>query len=403
MSNDIFSGLAGRARSNAHDSFVDGSLSRAEVYGKSSDLVPMDLETQRLMDAMDAHRDIERARKEAEMDTPENRQKAAEAEVAERKRKKFDFHVSRAIPRFLWKGWKHLRDELVDEEIRVYTTDYRQRRFWGIKSAGIGMHEFWELNDPEITRYDDNVAVTWEDPLVPPPVTEYDKNMPVIWAGRGVNPDSTPSEPLVLEAPPPTKAAKSRRRQKTPEPNPSQRVKKPKAPSRKTNKKSTRKSLADEAVAGPSRLENQIPEEPTTAPATDGPSQNEKIQPPPTLQHEPAPKDQNQRPTPSKRPRRQPPRNADPNSATSNPQAPTRPRGRPPKAHPATKTKDASTPKRPRGRPPGKGKSTAAVQGNARVTKSSISEKQNGRRALAPSTHVMRTRGKGAAEALQLP
>ena len=405
MSNDIFAAVPGSSRSSLGDSFVGGPLSRARTLGDSYTLVPTDPETQRLMDVINAEKEIERSRKEREMDTPENRQKAAEAEAAERNRKRIDFHFKRAIPRCLEEGWKHVRQELTNEEIRVYTTDWKRRRFWGIKPAGVGMLEFWEVNDPEITRFYDNVAVTWEDPLVPPPVTAFDENMPVIWAGRGVNPDLTPPEPLVPEAPPATKVAKTRRRQKTPEPNSTQRVRKSKAPSRKTNKKGARKSLADETDAGPSRLEDQIPEAPSATPATNGPSQNENILPPPTLQYEPAPKDQDQRPTHSNRPRRHPAHTADPTSATSAPPPPKRTRGRPPKAHPATKTQDASTPQRPRGRPPGKGKSTPAVQGNARVTKSSSTSqtKPKGQRALAPSTHVMRTRGKGAAESLRLP
>ena len=189
--------------------WADGTTRKVifSEYGSSSNAVPMNPTMQRIAAQ-------QRAQREAEMNTPENRQKAAEAEVAERARKKHDFHFIRALPQHVKEGWKHIQGDFADEEIRVYTTDYERRRFWGIKPAGIGMLEFWELNDPEIARYDDNIAVTWADPLVPPPVTEFDEDIPVIWAGRGVNPDSTPPEPLVPEAPPPTKAAKSRKRQK---------------------------------------------------------------------------------------------------------------------------------------------------------------------------------------------
>ena len=379
--------------------WADGTTGKVTFseYGSSSNAVPMNPTMQRIAAQV-------RAQKEAETSTPENRQKATEAEIAERAQKKHDFHFIRAVPQHVEEGWKHIQGESADEEIRVYTIDNERRRFWGIKPAGIGMHDFWEQNDPEVRRYDDRYAITWANPLFRPPFNSWEEDTSMEWAGQGPNPDATPSEPPVAEETPTlTKAAKPRRRQKTPELNPTNKVKKSKAPSRKTNKKSTRKSLAGETDAGPSRLEDQIPEEPIAAPATGGPSQNAKILPLPTLQREPAPKDQDQLPTPSKHPRRHAARTADPVPATSALPAPKRPRGRPPKAHTTTKNKHDSTPKRPRGRPPGKGKSTAAVQGNARVTKSSTSEKQNGRRALAPSTHVMRTRGKGAAESLQLP
>lgn len=395
MSNDLFADFAGR---NVKPSYVGGPLSRAENYEKSSHLVPMDQYTQNFVDAMNAEDEIQRARKERELDTPENRQKAAEAELAERERKKIDFHFTRAIPRFLWKGWKHLRQELTNEEIRVYTTDYKQRRFWGIKPAGIGMFEFWEINDPEITRYDDNVAVTWEDPLIPPPVTAFDENIPVIWAGRGVDPDLTPPKRLVSEAPPPTNATTSRRQQKTPEPNnPTLKVRKSKPPSRKTNKKSVRKSLAGETDAGPSRHKDPIQEEPSSAPTPDSPSQDIAAIPPPNPSHKPAAKNKDL--APSKPNQSRPSRKATSAPAPTSPQPPKRPRGRPAKPKPATKDAATSSPKRPRGRPPGKGKSTA-VKGNAGVTKTSSQQKV--RRALAPSTHVMRTRGKGTAELLQL-
>ena len=371
MSNDLFANFAGNARSTVGDSFVDGPLSF--VDGSLS-------RARRLVDEED---EVERARKELEMDTPENRQKTAEDRAAERERKKIAFGT-RALPRHVMEGWTLSGGGRVEEEVKVYTRTYDwKHRFWGIKPIGMSLGDFWERHDPDVLRSHD---AQQEFPLDP-----ENPSGPLI--GEPVKDLSSTAETV----------AKSRRRQKTPELNTTNKVRKPKAPSRKTNKKSTRKSLADDTHAGPSRLEDEIPEEPTTAPITDGPSGSEKALPPPTPQHKPAPKDQAQQPAPTQRPRRHPGRTADPAPVTSAPQAPKRPRGRPPKAHPATKNKDASTPKRPRGRPPGKGKSTATVQGNARVTKSSPAEKQKGRRALAPSTHVMRTRGKGAAESLQLP
>lgn len=384
MSRDIFTHFPSGAQSSGHDGFPDGSLSRARNQAIS-------------FNAMHPERDSERARQEVEMMSPENRQKAAETEAAERERKWIDFHFKRAIPRFLEAGWKHIRQELTDEEIRVYTTDYDSRRFWGIKPAGIGMNEFWELNDPEVTRYNDNIAVTWEDPLIRPAVTAFSENKPTIWAGRGVNPDLKAPEPPAVEAPLPTTGAKSKRRQKIPEVDPIHRVRKSKTPSPKINKKGNRKKLAEKTNAGPSRPEDPTQEEPSSAPTTDGPSQTKTVLSPSTTQQLPTPDDQLQ--LPSKRPRQQPTHTAKPAPAPSSPQPPKRPRGRPAKPKPATKDAVTSSPKRPRGRPPGKGKSTA-VKGNAGVTKTP--SQQKGRRALAPSTHVMRTRGKGTAELLQL-
>ena len=367
------------------------------VYGDSSNQGPRAAEPGSIAAAANAGRVIERARKEAQVNTPQNHQKPTEAEETERARKRLDFHGLRAFPRFMKEGWKQLDLGSEDKELRVYTTGGGSRTFWGIKPVGMDMMEFWEQNDPEVRRYEDNIAVTWADPLVPPPVTyeEY----PVLWAGRGVNPDLTPAEPPIAEAPPPTKAARPRRQKKIPEVNPTHRVKKSKAPSPKSSKKGTRKSLADKTDAGHSRPEAQIPEEQSTAPATDEPSQSEPAATTPAPEHDPTTRAAG--PAPLKRPRGRPANKANPATKLNDASTPSkRTRGRPAKAQPAAKGKDASLPKRPRprGRPPGKGKATA-VQGNARVTKPP--QKEN--RALAPSTHGMRTRGKGTAELLQLP
>ena len=338
----------------------------------------------------------ERARKEAQVNTPQNHQKPTEAEEAERARKRLNFHALRAFPRFMEEGWKHLDSGSEDKELRVYTTDYTSRTFWGIKPVGMDMMEFWEQNDPEVRRYEDKIAVTWADPLVPPPVTH--EEYPVLWAGRGVNPDLIPAESPIAEAPSPTKAAKPRRQKKTPEVNATHRVTKSKAPSPKSSKKGTRKSLADKTDAGHSRPEDQIPEEQSTTPATDELSQSEPAATTPApQQRDPATRAAG--PAPLKRTRGRPANKTNPATKPNDASTPSkRTRGRPAKAQPAAKGKDASLPKRPRGRPPGKGKATA-VQGNARITKPPQTEK----RALAPSTHGMRTRGKGAAELLQLP
>ena len=394
MSQDIFTEISGRPSARTHFGFTGGSDRGAQNEG-SVTFGPRDPGMQSIVDRMNAEKDIQTARKEAEMDTPENRQKAAESETAEKERKRIDFHFSRAMPTFLKEGWKHLREELTDDEVRVYTTDYERRRFWGIKPAGMGMYEFWEQNDPEVGRYDDNIAITWANPLIPPIVTEHDQNNPDIWAGLGVNPDSVPPEPPKANPPPPTKAAKSRRRQESPDTDPTHKIRKPKAPPPNNNKRSTRKPLAGKTDAGHPRLEAQMPEEQEVAPASKRPSRKKTILTPPDPRPEPATEDEVS--APPKRTRGRPASKANPAPKNDTSLPPKRPRGRPAKAKPATKAKDASLPKRPRGRPPGKGKATA-VQGNARVTKSSQSE----RRAVAPSKHKMRTRGKGSAELLQL-
>ena len=247
------------------------------------------------------------SQRDAEFNTPEDRQKAIEAEKAERERKRMHFHFKRAIPRHVEQGWKHLNEELTDEEVRVYTFDNERRKFWGIKPVGIGTYDFWDQIDPEVRRYHDLFAATWANQLLKPPFNTWEGDTPVQWAGQGPNPDAVPSEPHVAEEPPtPLEAAKPRRRQKTPELNPNHKVRKSKAPSRKTNKMSTRKSLADAQEAVLSLLENQIPQEPRAAPATNSPSADETIFHLPPLRHQPTQKDQlpDQPPTSSRRPRR---------------------------------------------------------------------------------------------------
>ncbi len=362
--------------------------------GGSTTLVPRPPEMQRIVDEINAEREIERARKEIEMNTPEYRQKAAEAEAAERKRKIIDFHGSRAIVNQLDEGWKQLRGGTTEEEIRVYTTNYRQRRFWGIKPAGMDLFDFWEQVDPEVRRYHDNIAITWADPLRPPPVTAYDEENPDIWAGPGINPDSIPSEPPTAASPPPTKASKSRKRQKKPAVSPNHRVRKSTPPAPKINKKHPRKSSANRADARQSKVDEQLLAEAGMASASSRPSRNKTNTTSSNAQHEPVINGGR----PSKHPRGRPASKPNPTPNDDIPSPPKRPRGRPPKPKPAANNADPPPPKRPPGRPPGKGK-PSPVQGNAKVTKSS----QKQRRPSAPSNYKMRTRGKGAAEQLQLP
>ena len=380
MSRDIFTDPALDPPSSASYVYQPGehaaSIIRAK-NGTSSTLVPMGPGMQSLMDRIWAEEDAEKARKEAEMDTPENRQKVAEAEAAERERKKIRF-ITRAPPRFMEEGWKHIRGEWVDEEIRVYTKNDDRRRFWGIKPAGMGMDDFWELNDPEVGRYDDRLAETWVNALVRPPVTDYDANMPVIWAGRGVNPDLPSADPSTPKPTAPTKPiVMPRKKEKLPTVNPTHRVTKSTTESPKVNQR-TRKSLASKVDAGYSGLADQTREKSAGARADTTP----------------------------KRARGRPATKAKPYVQDKISSTPKRPRGRPPaKSKPAVKEKDVI---RPRGRPRTKEKptetpskqqkKTPAIAGNARVMKSS----QKRTRPSAPSTHKMRTRGEGAAELLQL-
>ena len=394
MSRDIFaySYDVGSPSDRTSWGLFGGPDSESQNSG-SATLVPRPPEMQRLVDEINAEREIERARKEIEMNTPENRQKAAEAEAAERERKRINFDFARTMNNNLDEGWKQLLGGRTDEEIRVYTTDYRRRRFWGIKPAGMDIDDFWEQNDPEVRRWNDNIAVTWADPLRPPPVTAHDEDNPDIWVGRGINPDSIPSEPPTATSPPPTKASKSRKRQKKPAVNPNHRVRKSTPPAPKISKKHPRKSSANRADARQSKVDEQLLAEAGMASASSRPSRNKTNTTPSNAQHEPEINGDR----PSKHPQGRPGSNANP-TPNDIPPPPKRPRGRPPKPKPAANNADPPPPKRPRGRPPGKGK-PSPVQGNAKVTKSS----QTQRRPSAPSNHKMRTRGKGTAELLQLP
>ena len=358
---------------NARPDPFAGSIARSKNEN-SPNLVPMPPVMQRLVDRRSAEKDLERARKEAEMDTPENRQKAAEEEAAERKRKKFNFHYERGFPRFIAEGWKQISGDFLDEEIRVYTVGDDGRKFWGIKPAGIAMDDFWEHNDPEVSRYHDRTAETWVNALIRPPAT-YLRD---VWAGKGLNPDVAPTEHPIPNPTPPSKAtAKPEKTQKPLTARPAHRVTKSTINPPKVNQR-TRKSLASKIDAGHSGLVDQT-REVTAGARLD---------------------------TTPKRARGRPATKAISSVQDVIISTPKRPRGRPPaKNKPAVNRNHV---KRPRGRPPAKAKlietavkqkkKTPAVKGNARVTKSS----QKRTRPSAPSTHKMRTRGEGPAELLQL-
>lgn len=356
MSVDLFTDPALAPSRRGHDDFAGGPLTGAQ-YGGSTTFVPRDPEMQRLVDTMNAERDAEKVREEAEMDTPENRQKAFEAEVAERKERKYNFHISRALPSNVMEGWKLIGADRPDEEIRVYTRTYDwKHRFWGIKPIGMTMDEFWEQHDPEVTRVHDAQQEFPVDPERP--------LGPLI------------GEPIKDPPPPTGNAAKPRRRQKSPEVNPTHRVRKSSAESSKVDKM-TRKSVVDRGGAGDSGLQDQVREVPVAAPTNGRPIRNKTAAIVSDAEQKPATEDGVSVPT-------------------------KRPRGRP-----AAKTKSAANEsKRPRGRPPAKEKPAEKQQKqektptvkDARVTKS----RQTKTRPSAPSTHKMRTRGEGPAEPLRL-
>ena len=272
------------------------------------------------------------------MNTPEGRKEAAAAELAERQRKKNNWASRVVIDR--GNGWKPIWGIVKDEELQIYTLlDSGEHRFWGTKPVGMAIYDFWDKYDPEVRRYEDR---TQETPVHPDAPTG-----PLI--GEPSRKLSAPKKP----------AAKSRRRQKTPEINHTNRVRKSNKDSPKINK-NTRKSIAERLDTEPSRSEDQVREMTGTNPVSSRPTRNKKV-----------------------------------TKASGAQQT-------------ATKDGDSAPSKRPRGRPPieeklakrsPKQKKTPAVKGNAKVTKSS----QTKRRPSAPSVHKMRTRGKGPAELLQLP
>ena len=396
MSRDLFARLSDRPPSSTRYGFGRGSHSRAQNEG-SIIYVPRDPQGQEMMDRIKAQEQAEAARREIELDTPEHRQRVAAAEVAKREQKRINFDFGRTMPDVLEQGWQHLMGDCADEEIRVYTTGNEvRRRFWGIKPAGMSIDEFWEQNDPEVSRWEDNIAVTWENPLIPPPITEDDVNNPVVWAGRGVNPGSLLPQLPVAEPPQSSKFIKPNRRQSTPPVNPDHRVTKSKPPTPKKKKKNAQNALAEKIDAGISRLESQRLGQEEASQANQRPSRNRRAATVTDTQLEPAATAEGSVPT--KRPRGRPPGKtylAPKNDTISEPK---RPRGRPAKRRLAADAEGPPPSKRPRGRPPLKER-PPCDQGNARNQKAS----QKPERTAAASNHKMRTRGKGIAELLQLP
>lgn len=286
-----------------------------------------------------AHIEAQRLEKEAETNTPEGRQKAAEAAEAELARKRRGWE-SRAWA-FPLDGFKGISDSSEDKELQIYTRTYDgKHKFWGVKPVGMTIWDFWNVHDPEVKRYHD---ANQETPATPEPST--------------VTP--SPTNPPQHTKPLP----KSRRRQKSSGINPTHRVTKSTTP-KVIN--STRKSLAHKIDAGDSALENQVRDVKGAVHARGRPTRNKPAETVPGVKQKSAKAESTVQDKISPQPKR--------------------PRGRPP-------TKEKST-----GRPSNQ-KKIPTVKGDARVTKSSQKES----RPSAPSTHKMRTRRSGPAEFLQLP
>ena len=320
---------------------------------------PWSPEMARSMAATTAHIEAQRLKEEIEMNTPENRRKAAEAAEAEKAEKRRAWGTRAwALP---MDGFKGIHDSAEDKELRIYTRTYDlKHKFWGIKPVGMTIDDFWDIYDPEVTRYSDANQETPASPHDPEVIRYYNAYQ------------ETPASPETSTAalPPPdstqrTKSdAKRRKRQKSPIINPAHRVRKSTKPTAKVNT-NTHMSLTKKINSGSLELEDQVQRLKGAAPARGRPARNKAAL---------AAKSQQK--------------------ATS--------------AGTAVQAKPPSQPKRPRGRPPAKEKSThkkskqkktPAVKGNARVVKASQKEP----RPLAPSTHKMRTRRAGPAEPLQLP
>ena len=300
---------------------------------------PWSPEMAKSMAPMIAHIDAQKLKEEAERNTPEGRKKAAEAAEAEilRKRNRWATRAW-ALP---LDGFKGIPDSAEDRELEIYTRTYDlEHKFWGIKPAGMNIWDFWDIYDPEVTRYH---YANQETPATPEPAT------------------ATP--PLNLQPQRNKSKAKTRRRQRLSNTNSTHRVKKSTVP--KVNK-DTRKSLADKIDAENSGLEDQMrvvngevrargrPIRKKTAVAV-LPTEEERVKPKPSVRHDVPPQ--------TKRPRGRPSINAKMAERRSNQ------------------------------------KTTPLVQGKARITKAARKDP----RPLAPSTHAMRTRRAGPAESIQLP
>ena len=287
-----------------------------------------------------AHIEAQRLKEEAERNTPEARKKAAEEAKAGilRKRQRW---ASRplALP---YDGFKGIHDSAEDRELQVYTrTLDDEHKFWGIKPVGMNIWDFWDIHDPEVTRFHD---ASQETPATPEP--------------------SIPASPS-MNSPQQTRAtAKKRRQQKPSNVNPKHRVRKSTPPPKVNNK--TRKSLAHKIDAGTPGLEDQIRVVDRAVRTNGRPTRSKVAVPASSAGHKTA--------------------KAKPNVKDITPSQPKRTRGRPGAGAKSTEKRSNQV-------------DAPMVQGKGRITK--LSRKDA--RPLAPSTHKMRTRREGPAEPLQLP
>ena len=306
----------------------------------SKNTIPCSPDMAKSIAAAIAHNDARRLESEAEMDTPEGRQKAAKAAEAELAEKRQAWGARAwALP---YDGFKGIPDSAEDKELKVYTrTRDHKHKFWGIKPVGMSIWDFWDIHDPEVKRDDD---ANQETPATPEPSTV---------------------DPPPINPPQQTRhTAKTRRRQKPSNVNPNHRVKKVTPPPKVNDK--TRKSLAHKINAGNPGLDDQTRIVDRAIRAHDRPTRNKAAVPASEA--------------------RQKTVKAKPSVQHNTPSQPKRKRSRP--AVDAKPTERRSNQM-----------NTPVVQGKARITKSSRKEP----RPLAPSTHKMRTRRAGPAEPLQLP
>ena len=199
--------------------------------------VPLNPELKKGMAAINAHVEARRARSEAKLETPEGRKKAAEAELAEKRRA----WGARAWAMPL-DGFKGIYGATEDTEMKVYTRTYDlKHKFWGIKPIGMTIDEFWDMYDPEVKRFDD---ANQETPA---------------------NPETSLAALSPTTSPQSTKStSKPRTSQKSSNINPTHRIRKSTKPLPKANQ-NPRKSLAHKIDSGNSGLGGQMREVKETA------------------------------------------------------------------------------------------------------------------------------------------
>ena len=300
---------------------------------------PWSPEMAKSMAPMLAHIEAQRLKEEAERNTPEGRKKVAKEAEAEilRKRQRWGTRAW-ALP---LDGFKAIPESAEDQELEIYTRTYDlEHKFWGVKPVGMTIWDFWDIYDPEVTRYH---HANEETPATPEPATA--------------------TSPLDVQHQRPKSKTKSKRRPKPSNTKSTHRVTKSTTP--KINK-DTRKSLADKIDAETSGLEDQMRVVKGDVRARGRPIRNKKavavlsaeektVKPKAGVRHNV--------PIQTKRPRGRPAINAKPIQRRSDV------------------------------------KSIPVVHGKVRVTKSSRKDPPP----PAPSTHAMRTRRAGPAESIQLP